>query len=239
MFRWRSVWLAMLAGALGVAALWFWLSSANQPTRPGVLTADVPVVIRTQGGLLEVAAVKATERFSRSDSREFWGLPLGTTVSHIQAPAYYRYQIPLAKDWQAVLQGNQRLVVQAPALQPSLPVALDMAQLQSYTQNGWGRMNREENLAALQLSIGPELARRAVSGVYLEMAREPARKTIEEFVRQWVLQEKSRNPSGALGGLGGLAKANPALPAGFEVKVIFPDEQAAAHAPALGSPPTD
>lgn len=221
---WRSVLLGVLVGAFCVAALWFWLSGANSKIRPAVLTTDVPVVIRTQGGLLEVAAVKATERFSRSDTREFWGLSLGTTVSHIQAPAYYRYQIALAKDWQAVLQGNKRLVVHAPALQPSLPVALDMALMQSYTQNGWGRMNREENLASLQQSIGPELARRAVSSAYLEMAREPARKTIEEFVRQWMLQEKASNSP---------------LPAGLEVKIIFPDEEAAAAAKALGTPPTD
>jgi hypothetical protein len=220
----RSLWLGMLAGALCMAAAWYFYPGFGQSqVRSGVVAAEVPVVIRTEGGLLEVATVKATERFSRSDTREFGGLSLGTTVSHIQAPAYYRYQIGLAKSWQAVLKDNKQLVVQAPALQPSLPVALDMAALQSRTENGWARMNREENLAALQQSIGPELARRAMSSAYLELAREPARKTIEEFVRQWVVREKARVADS--GGL--LSNRNPALPAALEIRVVFPDEAGA------------
>lgn len=211
-----------MAGALCIAAVGYFYSWFGSTVQTRTVAMEVPVIIRTEGGLLEVATVKALERFSRSDSREFWGLSLGTTVSHIQAPAYYRYQVALAKNWQVTLYDNQRLVVQAPAIRASLPVALDMAGLQSRTQNGWARMNREENLAALQQSIGPELDRRAASSAYLEMAREPARKTIEEFVRQWVVQEQTR--SAGLGNL--LLKRNPALPASLAIDVVFPDETA-------------
>src|SRR5436189_2950137 len=48
------------------------------------------IVMRTPGGLLEVARIKAYERFSRSDQRMLFGvLDLGTTVSDIEVAALY------------------------------------------------------------------------------------------------------------------------------------------------------
>ena len=154
-----------------------------------VIATEVPVIIRTEGGLLEVATVRALERFSRVDAKELWGIPMGTTVSHIQAPAYYRYQIEMAKEWRVVIRGKT-CFVEAPAIRPSLPVAFDTSAVQKYSQNGWARFNARENLASLELSITKELEVRARSDAYRRLAMPPARQTVEEFVRKWLLKEK-------------------------------------------------
>lgn len=183
--------LASLALAVALAGWAVWkLNPLSGRTDTAVIATEVPVIIRTEGGLLEVATVRAQERFSRVDAKEIWGIPLGTTVSHIQAPAYYRYQIELAPEWRVVIRGKT-CFVQAPAIKPSLPVAFDTSALQKYSQNGWARFNAQENLAALERSISTELESRARSDTYRLLATPPARQTVEEFVRKWLLKEQA------------------------------------------------
>ena len=179
--------LALVVAALAWAGWRLYPLSTRIET--SVIASEVPVIIRTEGGLLEVATIRAQERFTRIDAKEFWGIPLGTTVSHIQVPAYYRYQIQLARQWQVVIKGKT-CIVQAPVILPSLPVAFDTAAMQKYSQNGWARFNKDENLDTLQRSLTPELEKRARSDSYRELATEPARKTVSEFVTKWLLKEQ-------------------------------------------------
>ncbi|MDO9403188.1 MAG: hypothetical protein Q7T87_04075 [Polaromonas sp.] len=191
--RARSLVLVVLFLAVTGVAIWaLWRLNAATGTRvdTSVIAPEVPVVIRTEGGLLEVAVVRAQERFSRADTRSFWGIPLGTTVSHIQAPVFYRYHIQLAPEWRVVLRGKT-CIVHAPAIQPSLPVAFDTASLQKFTTSGWARFNKDENLAALERSMTPALEERARSAAYTGLAREPARETVREFVAKWLVKEAS------------------------------------------------
>jgi hypothetical protein len=178
-----------------------------------VIAPEVPVIIRTEGGLLEVAVVRAQERFTRVDAKEIWGIPLGTTVSHIQAPVYYRYHIQLAKEWRVVIRGKT-CIVQAPPILPSLPVAFDTSAMQKYSQNGWARFNKDENLDALERSITPELEKRARSDAYRQLVTAPARQTVTEFVTKWLLKEQTWGSSPE-----------------YKVVVTFPGELPAAAAP--------
>ena len=179
--------LALVAVIIGWALWRLYPLSSRIDTR--VIASEVPVIIRTEGGLLEVATVRAQERFSRVDAKEIWGFPLGTTVSHIQAPAYYRYQIQLAKEWKVVIRDKTCFVL-VPAIQPSLPVAFDASELQKYSQNGWARFNARENLVSLERSMTKELEIRARSDAYRLLATPPARQTVEEFVKKWLLKEE-------------------------------------------------
>jgi hypothetical protein len=154
-----------------------------------IVTPEKPVVMRTPGGLLEIATVKAYERFSRSDTRQFWGIPLGTTVSQIQATVVYRYHIELAKEWTLLLNGTT-CIVRTGAVKPSLPVAFDTTTMTKYSKSGWARFNSDENLDLLERSMTPELDKRAQSVQFLDLAADAGRQTIAEFVMQWLLKEQ-------------------------------------------------
>lgn len=211
--RARSLMLLLLVAALAGWAGWRLARTPHASIQTSVIAPEVPVVIRTAGGLLEVAVLRAQERFTRTDAREFYGIPLGTTVSHIQAPVHYRYHIQLAKEWRVVIRGKT-CYVQAPAILPSLPVAFDTAALQKYSQNGWARFNKEDNLAALERTITPELAQRARSDAYRQLVTEPARQTVREFVAKWLVKEAGWG-SGP----------------DYKIVVLFPGETAASARP--------
>lgn len=206
--------LIVVVAALMAWAGWHFYPATTTRIETTVVAPEVPIVIRTEGGLLEVATVIAQERFTRSDTREFWGIHLGTTVSQIQAPVHYRYHIALAKEWHVVIRGKT-CIVQAPAIKPSLPVAFDTSAMQMYTHNGWARLNKQDNLAALAQSMTPELEKRALSAGYQQLVVEPARQTVREFVMQWLIKEQkwSREP-------------------GYTVEVLFPGEVLRAGPPA-------
>ncbi|MBS0320277.1 MAG: hypothetical protein JSR18_07020 [Proteobacteria bacterium] len=201
--------VAVLVGA-GVLADRALRTPANS-VETKVATPEVPIVMRTPGGLLEVATVRAYERFKREDTADFWGLPLGTTTSQIQLTVTYRYHIELAREWPVDVDG-QTAIVHAGPLVASLPVAFDTSTMEKYTHSGWARFNKDENLAQLERSLTPELAQRANSARYKSLALEPARQTVAEFVRRWLLtQPRWTNDPHA------------------EVVVLFPGEQRPTH----------
>jgi hypothetical protein len=173
------------------AAGWFALGrlAGSSKVDTSVLAAGLPVVMRTAGGLLEIATVTVHERFRRTDTREFWGVPLGTTVSIIQVPVTYRYHIELAREWPVQINGKTA-VVRAADVKPSLPVAIDTAKMEKFTQSGWARFNKDESLALLEKSITPELAARAGNPAIRQLAIDAGRQTVREFVTTWLLKEQ-------------------------------------------------
>lgn len=168
---------------------------------------ETPIVMRTEGGLLEVTRVAATTTFERTDPSHFWGIDLGKTVSRIRVPVTFRYHIELAPEWRATVREGQLFVV-APPMKASLPVAIDTSKLEQETKAGWARFNARENLEDLQRSISSELAKNAVLPANVEVQREDARKTVREFVVKWLLaQERWKDISPA------------------QVRVFFADER--------------
>ncbi|MEO7548948.1 MAG: hypothetical protein ABIT82_11030, partial [Ramlibacter sp.] len=182
---------ALLLAAVLAGAAWLGYERfiGHPPVQTGVLSSGLPVVMRSPGGLLEIATVTVYERFRRTDTREFWGLPLGTTVSIIQVPVTYRYHIELAKEWPIQISGTTATVRTA-AVRPSLPVAIDTARMEKYSQSGWARFNKDENLAVLERSITPELKARANVPAIRQLAIEAGRDTVREFVTAWLLKEQ-------------------------------------------------
>jgi hypothetical protein len=180
--------IAAAAIALGLGWLAQRLDGDKREVRSSIVAPEKPIVMRTRGGLLEVATVRALERFTREDSRDFWGIDLGTTVSQIQVPVTYRFHIEMAREWPIEVRGLTA-IARAPAIKPSLPVAFDTTLMEKYTRAGWARFNKEENLEALQRSMTPTLAARASGDAYRGLAEEAARKTIAEFITIWLLKE--------------------------------------------------
>ncbi|MEO5670262.1 MAG: hypothetical protein ABIR26_06175 [Ramlibacter sp.] len=176
-----------LAGAIWLAYVWFLARPSNGETI--VQASGIPVVMRSAGGLLEIATVTVFERFTRTDTRDFWGMNLGTTVSIVQVPVTYRFHIEMAKEWPIQLHGKTA-VVRAGDVKPSLPVAIDTARMEKYTQSGWARFNKDENLALLERSITPELKARANDPAIRRLAIDAGRNTVREFVTVWLLKEQ-------------------------------------------------
>jgi hypothetical protein len=199
--------ISFLALVLLGAGLYWWFRSAT----PGVPELKRPFgggimePFRTLGGMLHTNGLTKTEDL-RKDAGKTWR---GTTSSGIRLDATYRYDIELrSRDWNIFIDDNRKLAfVLAPPPQPQLPVAVDSKSVQEWTQSGWGRFDKWEQLQALRQEISPELERRARSKSYIELARGDARKTVEEFVSDWLLKSKG-------------------WPAGSEqfVKVYFADE---------------
>jgi hypothetical protein len=148
------------------------------------------LVMRTPGGLLEVSTIHANEHFDEPFTYSLLGIEIGRTVPHIQVPAVYRYHIELAPEW-PVRRLDRAFTVVAPAVKPSLPVAVDLARMQKDVGGSWVlvALNADDDLDALERQITAKLATKASSAVYLQMQREQARQTVVEFVRKWLMTQ--------------------------------------------------
>ncbi|MEO7853438.1 MAG: hypothetical protein ABIR94_14470 [Rubrivivax sp.] len=178
--------------ALLLAGGWLLLRQVPSVSQESLTRVDAngtPVVMRTAGGRLEVATVSVLERFTRTDTQQFWGIDLGTTISQVQAPVVYRYHIDMATEWPMTIVGKT-CIVRAGAVKPTLPVAFDTAATQKFTASGWARFNKTENLQQLERSMSTEMGTRAGSGRYLSLARDAGRETVAEFVTTWLLQQQ-------------------------------------------------
>jgi hypothetical protein len=167
---------------------------------------------RTHGDVLEVASpLKTVETFSRGDVRfAAWGwVYLGTTISEIKVPATYRFHIKLSEMKQSRLDDSV-LIVTAPAIHPTLPVAFDTMAMEKKADGTWLRFDAEQQLAELESSVTPALALRAEG--HVKTVRENARRDIEEFVQKWIVDSQPNYRA--------KIKA---------VKVIFPGEDARVH----------
>jgi hypothetical protein len=159
------------------------------------MTTDEAIVMRTSGGLLEVAIIKSPERFEAAQNHTILGVDVGKTVSRIRVPAVFRYHIELAPEWKILLRDKAFIVV-APAVRPSLPVAIDTANMEKESSGIWSIFTGTALVEELQRSITAALATKASSDTYVQFQREAARKTVTEFVAKWlVTQEQWKSAS--------------------------------------------
>lgn len=140
------------------------------------------------GSHLEIATAEATESFSRTTNYEVLGkkLPLSTNVSEITVPATYRFHIDLNDEWNLTPDGK-RLLVRAPRVRPTLPVAFDTAKVEKKTSNGWVRWDADDDLTELEKGITAQLAERAGSPETIAKIEDEGRLAVARFVRTWLL----------------------------------------------------
>ncbi len=198
--------LSRLLGAgvvvLLLAALGYGIATDGLPfgMRQQKVTALDPaqvIILRTPGGMLEVATLNRVEEFGWQTK---YNCPvidceklLGATVTRVRAPVHYVYRVPLAATWELRPEGNGYLLVVPPVV-PSLPVAVETAKLQIETQSGWSSPNRELNVQSTLRQLGPELERRATLPQYLELQQPHAAKTIVEFAQKWMREQGKPAP---------------------------------------------
>ncbi len=142
------------------------------------------------GSQLEVATAEASERFTRTTDYKVFGkrLPQSTSVSEIVVPATYRFHIDLDGEWVLTAEGR-RLVVRAPRVRPTLPVAFDTARVEKKTTAGWARWDADRDLAELEKGITEELAGRASRPETLARIEDEGRLAVARFVRTWLLSQ--------------------------------------------------
>ena len=81
------------------------------------------------------------------------------------------------------------MLVIAPAVKPSLPVAIDTAKLERHAEGRWSFFTGTAELDALQRTLTQTLATKAASPSYIAFQRDAARQTVAEFVRKWLLTQ--------------------------------------------------
>lgn len=181
---------AVLAGVATSYGSWFpWSKSGNDVTS-GAGTEIL--VLRTEGGLLEVARITATEQFDKKFVYKVMGRKVGETVAHIRVPAVYRYHIELAPEWDLYRKGEVFKVI-TPPIKPSLPVAVDLAKMEKDVGGSWYLVpfNEVEDLDTLERHITAKLAEKAKSDVYRQLQLDAARKTVTEFVEKWLVTQQA------------------------------------------------
>lgn len=168
---------------------------SNLQPVPKPVTIDEPVVMQTKGGLLEVSIVTATEHFLKSTTHTILGVPVGTTIAQIRVPATYRYHIELAPQWKMLKQKNALIVI-APEVRPSLPVAFDSSGIQAQVNGLWSPITGPTVLNGLQKAITPQLNLKSTAKPYIDLQREVARKTVHQFVNKWVMSDEKWKGAG-------------------------------------------
>jgi hypothetical protein len=195
----------LLALCVGAGLMYAWQKVGSfkiwQTTREeGRSSApDEILVMRTRGGLLEVSQIQATEVFETKFIHSLLGVPVGETTPRIRVPVVYKYQIELAPEWRVLRTGREFTVI-APPVKPSLPVGVDFARMEKDASGTWVLLpfTGTDSLDDLERELTARLARKAVLPSYVQLQREPARRTVEEFVRKWlVTQARWSTESGA------------------------------------------
>lgn len=145
-------------------------------------------VIRTPGGLLQVSTIQSPETFQATTDHRLLGIDLGQSVTQIRVPAVFNYHVELAPEWRVTVTDDTVLVI-APAVTPTLPVAIDTALLEKFSSGAWSVFTGARELDLLQRSITQTLAVKAATPSYLKFQREAARQTVQEFVAKWLLTQ--------------------------------------------------
>jgi hypothetical protein len=204
--RRKWVLVAVAAAVAAAVAGTAWLSPdgwslGSRQRAAVVLDPDAVRVVRTPGGMLEVATLEKNEEFGWRvahtcpllDCAEL----LGSTTSHVRVTAHYTYRIPLAATWTLAPRRDGRYELRVPALEPAEPVAFDTRGMQVRTERTrWLSPAAAPNREAVVRHLGPELARRARQDHYLRLAEEGAAATVTEFAQRW-MREQGQPPLGA------------------------------------------
>ena len=180
-------------GAAGVAEV---LEDAAANFQRGTITktftASLPEYESEKGGLLELAKVTATESFKSQDELKYdfrwFELSAGTTTTEIGVPVTYRYHLRMRDNWRLDV-ADGVCIVYAPEIRPSQPPAVHTDKMEKSSDEGWARFNVEEQMIKLEKTITPTIRKYAANEKHMNAVRENCRKTVEEFVEDWLARE--------------------------------------------------
>lgn len=185
-------WVAWSAAVAVLGALAIFGGSIWSPRERSVTVLDPATVriVRTPGGMLEVATLQKAEEFGWQVTHTCplidCGELLGKTTSYVKVTTHFTYRIPLEAQWTLRFdRDHYELVV--PPLQAKVPVAFDTVGMQIKTEkDGWLSPAAGPNREAVVRHLGSELARRADRPEYKRLAEQIAATTVAEFARKWM-----------------------------------------------------
>lgn len=187
--------LALVLAAIVLTLAGWWLQRAGGAGEGPAMLLDPArvVVVRTPGGLLELATLRKVEEFGWQVAHTCplidCGELFGRTTSAVRVTAHYTYRIPLAPEWTLRPAGDHyELTVPPPA--PSLPVAFDTSRMEIRTEkDSWLSPAAGPNREAVVRHLGDELARRAWRPEYLQKVQPAAAATVAEFAAKWMREQ--------------------------------------------------
>lgn len=163
----------------------------RKPPIDSVFTASLPEFDRTIGGKLELASFKITESFERTDSEDFL-VPLGETRSTIRVPVTYTYHIELHDPWTLDVT-NGLCHITAPAIKHGVPAIHTEGMVKDVRSDFLTRLkpglDPRQRLDEFEKTLTARLWINAGSPKYQALVREECRKTVGEFVRDWILKD--------------------------------------------------
>jgi hypothetical protein len=177
----------------GLVAAWIWKGQGPREQAVTVLDPARVRIVRTPGGLLEVATLKKVEEFGWQVAHQCPLIDcaelLGKTTSEIKVTAHYTYRIPLQETWTLRWNaGHYELVV--PPMEAKVPVAFDTSGMQIRTEKGgWLSPAAGPNREAVVRQLGGELARRAERADYKRLLQDQAAATVAEFAQRWMSEQ--------------------------------------------------
>ena len=182
-------WIVPVLVLGSIASFGWWSWGAREQAVTALDPARIRIV-RTPGGMLEVATLQKLEEFGWQVAHTCpvidCGELLGRTTSEIKVTAHYTYRIPLEPQWTLRFdRDHYELVV--PLLEPKAPVAFDTSGMQIRTEKGgWLSPATGPNREAVVRHLGGELARRAERPENKRLAEQSAAATVAEFAGKWM-----------------------------------------------------
>jgi len=224
--------LAVLAAFFGPPVIADFAKYYFDKFRREAFTQDIQETFRehvvrissTNGNILEVAVKESAEEFDRRTELQLAGVkvPFFDTTVTAKTRATFRYHIKLDGGWRLRKEGagaNQSLIVIAPKIEPTLPVAFDSRAMESELKGWWiARYHQELSLEELRKGLTSKLEQRAKSQESIESVREASRHSVGMFVKNWLVTEDQWRAEGI-----------------NSIKVLFPDEE---QKDTEGLPPT-
>jgi hypothetical protein len=199
--------IASVAAVVLVIGTVAYHTSGRKEHRVEALDPDKIIVVRTPGGMLEVAKLQHVEELSWQAKYECplidCSAVLEPTISRVRVSVHYVYRIPLVESWELKLNGDHYELT-VPGLQPQSPVAFDTTKMEIESKRGWFSPSQRGNEQSLMRQLGPELDHRAGQDAYLGSVQAEASKTVTEFADKWMKDQGKQLQ--------------------FPVKVIFKDE---------------
>lgn len=155
--------------------------------------AEELIVLRSAGGLLQTATIEVEEVLDTTITHRLLGMKIGETTPRVRVRAFYHYHVRLDPEWRVVRRGDV-ITALAPALTPTLPIAIDTATIETAVAGTWllVPITGDDDIEALERTITEKLARKATSDEYKRRALEESRKTVQEFIENWAVHSGHR-----------------------------------------------
>jgi hypothetical protein len=137
---------------------------------------------------LYVAKLEQQESISRTSYAKILWVDLPPMIVKVDVPVEYNYYINLSSGW-SFRPFGEGIIVKVPELSSSTP-AINIAKLKMTVEEGGLLRNEKKALEKMTQELPGLLIDRSIENRHL--VREQAKKSVEEFVRNWIHQVTSR-----------------------------------------------